>query len=81
VPVAPIVTGRFQDVAEATAASKGMPRERFTYIHHPVSNKPAAECRRYIEGNDPLTGKPVIDEIVAVLTKPLTEEDKKTGFV
>jgi hypothetical protein len=81
VPVAPIVTGRFQDVAEATAASKGMPRERFTYIHHPVSNKPAAECRKYIEGNDPLTGKPVIEEIVAALTKPLSEEEKKTGFV
>ncbi len=80
-PTAPIVTSRFQDVSEATAASKGMPRARFTYIHHPVSNKPAAECRKYIEGNDPLTGKPVVEEIVAALTKPLSDEDKKTGFV
>ncbi len=59
----------------------GMPRERFTYVPHPVSNKPAEECRRYIEGKDPLTGKPVVDEIVAALTEPLTEEDKKTGFI
>ena len=75
------MTARFKDVAEATAASDGMPRERFTYIHHPVSNKPASECRKYIEGNDPLTGKPVVEEIVAALTKPLSEEEKKTGFV
>jgi hypothetical protein len=59
----------------------GMPRERFTYIPHPVSNKPAEECRRYLEGDDPLTGKPIVVEIVAALTEPLAEEDKRTGFV
>jgi hypothetical protein len=59
----------------------GMPHARFTYVPHPVSNKPAAECRRYLEGNDPLTGKPVVEEIAAALTVPLAEEDKRTGFV
>ena len=58
-----------------------MPHERFTYLPHPVSNKPAEECRRYLEGNDPITGKPVVEEIVAALTIPLSEEDKRTGFV
>jgi hypothetical protein len=81
VPAAPIVTSRFQDLAEKTATSMGMPHARFTYVPHPVSNKPAAECRRYLEGNDPLTGKPVVEEIAAALTAPLAEEDKKTGFV
>jgi hypothetical protein len=58
-----------------------MPHERFTYTPHPMSNKPAADYRKDLEGNDPLTGKPIVDEIVAALTEPLTEEDKKTGFV
>ncbi len=80
-PAAPIVTSRFQDLAEKTASQLGMPREKVTYLPHPVSNKPAAECRRYLEGDDPLSGKPVIDEIVAALTTPLTDEDRKTGFV
>ncbi len=81
IPAAPVVTRRFQDLAEKSASSLGMPHEKFIYTPHPVSNKPAAECRKYIEGNDPLTGKPMVDEIVAALTAPLTEEDKKTGFV
>lgn len=34
-----------------------------------------------MRGNDPVTGKPIVDEIIAALTKPLTAEDKKTGFV
>jgi hypothetical protein len=81
VPAAPIIAWRFQDLAEKTASSEGMPHERFTYIPHPVSNKPPAECRIYLEGNDPLTHKPVVEEIVTALTAPLNEEEKKTGFV
>ena len=34
-----------------------------------------------MRGNDPVTGKPIVDEIIAALTKPLTAEDKKTGFM
>jgi hypothetical protein len=81
IPAAPLVTQRFQDLAEKTASGLGMPREQVVYIPHPVSNKPAAECRKFLEGDDPVTGKPVVDEIVAALSAPLTEEDKKTGFV
>jgi hypothetical protein len=58
-----------------------MPGERFTFVPHPVFGKTAQEMRRDIEGNDPVTGKPVMQEIVNALTKPLTEEEKKTGFL
>ena len=34
-----------------------------------------------MRGNDPVTGKPIVDEIIAALTKPLSAEDKKTGFM
>jgi hypothetical protein len=54
---------------------------RFVFVPHPVAYRPAEECRRKLLGNDPLSGKPIITEIVETLTKPLTEEEAKTGFI
>jgi hypothetical protein len=63
------------------ASKRGMPNERFTFVPHPISGIPAALCRKYLEGNDPVTGKPVLQEIAGALTDPLTAEDTKKGFV
>ena len=54
---------------------------RMVYTPHPVTDRPAELCRKYLEGKDPITGKPILEEIVAGLTKPLSEEDKRTGFL
>jgi hypothetical protein len=81
VPTAPIITQRFQDLVRTIAWKKGVPNMRFTFVPHPVASKPADICRRYLLGNDPMTGKPILDELVAALTKPLSAEDKKVGFV
>jgi hypothetical protein len=62
------------------AFKKGMPGERFTFVPHPITGTPAATCRKYLEGNDPITGKPVLQEIIGALTNPLSDEDAgKTG--
>ena len=37
--------------------------------------------REYILGKDPTTGRQVLDEIMEALTKPLTEEEQKTGSI
>jgi hypothetical protein len=58
-----------------------MPNQRFTFVPHPITGVPAATCRKYLQGNDPITGKPVLQEIIAALTDPLSAEDKKTGFI
>ncbi len=58
-----------------------MPNERFTFVPHPISGTAAAVCRKYLQGNDPITGKPVLQEIVGALTDPLTAEDSKKGFI
>jgi hypothetical protein len=58
-----------------------MPNERFTFVPHPITGIPAELCRKYLEGNDPITGKPVLQEIVGALTDPLGDEDKKKGFI
>ena len=35
------------------------------------------ELRAYIDGNDPITGRPFMQEVIEGLTKPLDEEDLK----
>ena len=43
----------------------------FIYTPHPVIGMSPETLDRYIVGNDPDTGKPVINEIIDVLTKPV----------
>ncbi len=54
---------------------------RITYTPHPITDRPAEMCRKYVAGNDPLTGQPMLEEIYAGLTKPLSAEDSKAGFL
>jgi hypothetical protein len=72
------VTQVFEPLVKMYDKLAGRPYFRVTFVPHPISRVPAARCREYIEGNDPVSGKPVVDEIVEVLTKPLTEEQKST---
>ena len=58
-----------------------MPGERFTFVPHPITGVPADTCRKYLQGNDPITGKPIIQEIIGAFINPLSEEDKKKGFI
>lgn len=51
------------------------------YTPHPVTDRPAELCRKYLEGNDPLTGIPILEEIVSGLTMPVSDKDKGTGFL
>jgi len=79
VPTAPIQTQVFESLGRMYAGMVGMPRHRIVTVPHPISRVPASICRDYIEGNDPVSGRPVIDEIVEALTKPLTKDDTRSG--
>ncbi len=81
VPTAPVITRRFLELVQTISYKKGMPKQRFTFVPHPVSGRPPDICNQYVRGKDPLTGKPIVDELVAALTNPLTAEEKKTGFL
>ena len=81
VPTVPIITNTFEFAVQNAVSAKGMSNLRFTFLPHPVAYRPAEECREKILGNDPVTGKPVLSEIVEALTKPLNEEEKKTGLL
>jgi hypothetical protein len=47
------------------------------YTPHPVVSMPPAVLRGYIEGKNPATGRKLIDEILAALTKPYTDEESR----
>jgi hypothetical protein len=76
-----MVTIAFKDLALSNAAQRGMPHERICFTPHPVWGKTDAEMYAYLEGNDPVSGKPLMKEVIDALTQPLTAEESKTGTV
>jgi len=77
VPTVAIHTHRFHAVSQAVARANGTPRMRQVYVPQPVMGKTDAELRAYLEGRDPITGKPVMQEVVDGLTGLLAEDDIK----
>jgi hypothetical protein len=80
-PTAPIITNMFVNLARTNALKRGMPNQRFTFLPHPVWGKTPEELQRVIQGKDPVTGKPVMQEIVEALTRQLSDDEKKTGYL
>ncbi|MGO9590935.1 MAG: UGSC family (seleno)protein [Candidatus Acidiferrales bacterium] len=76
-----MVTIAFKDLAILNVAKRGMPHERITFTPHPVWGKTPEELRAYVEGNDPVSGKPMMPEIIDALTRPLSAEESKTGTI
>ena len=64
-------------IARATASAYGMPTMRNVYVPQPVVGRTPDELRAYIEGVDPVSKRPFMQEVVEALTKPLSEEDFK----
>ena len=62
--------------------TKGMPGLRFEFIRGPVWAKTPEQLRKdVVESKSPISGKPVMREIVEKLTTPLTAEEKRTGEI
>jgi hypothetical protein len=81
-PTVPIILSSFMNQVKENAMTKGMPNLRFEFIKGPVWAKTPEQLRRdVVEGKSPVSGKPVMQEIIEKLTKPLTDEEKKTGEI
>ncbi len=76
-----MVTIAFKNLALSNAAQRGMPHERICFTPHPVWGKTDAEMYAYLEGNDPVSGKPLMKEVTDALTQPLTADESKSGTV
>jgi len=73
IPTAPLVTAAFVDLVKAVTRKAGMPELRFTFVPHPVGGKTPAELRE--------VGKNALGGIAAALTRPLREEETRSGAV
>ena len=80
IPTAPLVTARFADFVERNARARGTPL-RFGFPPYPVMGMSRDVLRRYIEGADPITSKPLMQEVIDALTAPLTEREKHPTIV
>ena len=74
-PSVAVHTHVFKRLCNATALSMGMPRLRQAYVPQPVVDRSAADLRAYIEGQDPVSKRPFMQEVLDGLLTPLDEAD------
>ena len=79
IPTAPMVGDIFQNylMTYDMVYNTGMPL-RFTYLPMPIAGMPPEVHKAYIEGEDPTTNMPVMQEVIEALTKPLTASEQIT---
>jgi hypothetical protein len=77
VPTVAVHTNVFERVVRSVARVNGMPRARAVFVPQPVMGKSARELREYVDGNDPVTGRPVMQEVIEGLTQPFDADDLK----
>src|SRR5256884_3521455 len=70
-PTVALHTDEFDRVARSVAAVNGMSELRQVFVPQPVMGKSPRELRAYVDGKDPLTGRPVMQEVIEGLTTPL----------
>ncbi len=71
-PTASVHTDIFEPLARAQALARGMPKQRFVFVPQPVMGKSPEELRAYVDGDDPVTGRPFMTEVIEALTRPVS---------
>lgn len=71
VPTVAIHTDKFVKVVQSVSRMGGLQQLPQVFVPQPVMGKTEAELRAYVEGQDPATGKPVMQEIIDGLTQGL----------
>lgn len=66
----------FARLCQSVALANGMPTARQAYVPQPLVDRSAADLRGYIEGKDPVSKRPFMQEILEGLSSPLTREDE-----
>src|SRR3954468_14910364 len=77
VPSVAVHTHVFARLAQATARTAGMPRTRQVYVPQPLVDMSPEQLRGYVEGTDPISKRPFMQEVLEGLTKSLDDEDLK----
>ncbi|CDZ34401.1 hypothetical protein NOJ28_22080 [Neorhizobium galegae] len=80
VPTAAIHTEKFDKVVRSVAKMGGLSQQPLVFVPQPVMGKTPQELRAYVEGTDPISGKPVMKEIIEALTVGLSASAEDTRF-
>lgn len=72
IPSVALHTDKFDKVVKSVTKMGGLPGAPSVFVPQPVMGKSAAELRAYVDGKDPITGRPVMQEIVEALTTALS---------
>ena len=75
VPTVSVHTHVFDRLVRSVARVNGMPTVRQAFVPQPVVGRTPAQLRAYIEGDDPVNGRPFMQVVLEGLTRPLDEED------
>ena len=76
-PAMGLLISDFKEQAEQVAFTQGMPGIRTQYIRGPAWGKTREQLRKQIvEGNNPISGQPLMREVIAKLTTPLTAAER-----
>ena len=57
-------------MVRSVAEVNGMPGLRQVFVPQPIMGKTPAELRAYVDGRDPISGRPVMEGVVRGLTQP-----------
>jgi hypothetical protein len=71
VPTVAVHTDVFARLARSVARVNGMPNTRQAFVPQPVVGRSPSQLRTYIEGPDPVNGRPFMQEVIEGLTRPL----------
>lgn len=69
VPTVALHTSKFDKVVRSVTRVAGLPAAPAVFVPQPVMGKSAPELRAYVEGDDPVTGSPVMREVIEGLTR------------
>jgi len=75
VPTVSLHTRPFAPAVRSVIRVNGMPRARLAFVPQPVMGKTPAELRAYVDGSDTITGRPVMQEVIEGLTRPIEADD------
>src|SRR3989475_4407840 len=74
VPTVAMHTDKFDRVVRSVADVNGVPDLAQVFVPQPIMGKSAAQLRAYVDGKDPISGRPVMQEVIEGLTHPRSRE-------
>ena len=74
-PTVAVHTHVFARLVRSIALANGMPTTRQAFVPQPIVDRSPEQLRAYIEGVDPVSGRPFVQELIDGLLKPLDEKD------